>query len=89
MSQTGRRNQHSGPDTLLVATADATVAQKATADWVCDGTADDVQINAALQALDPIVCAACGQKACADGLQHCEQYRTAAFVRRSEWEANR
>lgn len=39
-----------GP-TLVVAANDATASQKATADYVCDGTADNVQIQAAIDAL--------------------------------------
>lgn len=34
-----------------VASASATTAEKARADWVCDGTADDVQIQAAINAV--------------------------------------
>lgn len=37
--------------TLLVAASDATAIELAQADYVCDGTADDVQIQAALDAL--------------------------------------
>lgn len=39
--------------TLYVAANDATVIEKALADYLCDGTDDHVQINAALTALPP------------------------------------
>jgi len=38
-------------NTLTVASSTASVAEKASANYVCDGTADDVEINAALTAL--------------------------------------
>src|SRR5688572_24556893 len=37
--------------TLTVAASDATASFKATADYLCDGTADEAQINSALDAL--------------------------------------
>lgn len=40
-----------GGMTLFVAANDATAKEKASADYLCDGTADDVQINAAAVAL--------------------------------------
>ncbi|MCH7745526.1 MAG: right-handed parallel beta-helix repeat-containing protein [Chloroflexi bacterium] len=39
------------PPTFVVAASDANADVKASADYVCDGTADDVQIQAALDAL--------------------------------------
>lgn len=41
----------SGKATLYVAANGATAAEKARADYVCDGTADEVEINAALVAI--------------------------------------
>ena len=41
-----------GSFTLTVAANDASDASKGRADYVCDGTADDVQIQAALDALN-------------------------------------
>ncbi len=41
----------SGNATFLVAASDASPSVKARADYVCDGTADDVQIQAAIDAL--------------------------------------
>jgi hypothetical protein len=38
--------------TYVVASNDATAAEKASADYVCDGTADEIQINTALAALN-------------------------------------
>jgi parallel beta-helix repeat protein len=43
-----------GPVTLLVAASNASAAVKATAQYVCDGTADEVEINAALAALPAV-----------------------------------
>lgn len=40
-----------GVVTYLVAASNASTASKSRADWVCDGTADEVQINAAIAAL--------------------------------------
>jgi parallel beta-helix repeat protein len=37
--------------TFVVAASDATAVEKSQADYVCDGTADDVQLNAAITAL--------------------------------------
>lgn len=37
--------------TIVVAASDAAAASKAGADYICDGTADDVEINAAIAAL--------------------------------------
>lgn len=39
------------PTTLIVASSTASAADKAMADYVCDGTADDVEINAAISSL--------------------------------------
>lgn len=47
VSQIGSRLS-GGTATVVVAAADAGSRQKVRADYVCDGTADDVQINAAL-----------------------------------------
>jgi hypothetical protein len=44
-----------GPATLVVAANDAPAAVKARADYVCDGTGDEVQINAALAASKSVV----------------------------------
>ena len=38
--------------TLMVAAADATQREKQSADWTCDGSADEVQLQAALDSLD-------------------------------------
>ncbi len=40
--------------TLVVAASDATAAEKAQADYVCDGTADDVEIQAAVNASEEV-----------------------------------
>ncbi len=40
--------------TIVVAASDATATEKAQADYVCDGTADDVQIQAAIDALPDV-----------------------------------
>ena len=39
---------------IVVAASDASAASKAQADYVCDGTADDVQIQAAIDACEAL-----------------------------------
>ena len=47
----GIRGGHEREGMILVAASDASAAVRASADYVCDGTADEVQINAAIDAL--------------------------------------
>lgn len=43
-----------GSPTLLVAASDALAATRKKANYVCDGTADDVEIQAAIDALPSV-----------------------------------
>ena len=47
----GRRGGHEREGDILIAASDSSANVRASADYVCDGTADEVQINAAIDAL--------------------------------------